>query len=67
MRKIIIVILAVFGISYQVSAQSKDFKLGKWTEIQNALIKELNAGYVDSLQVDRIPYIFQRKKTKTFR
>lgn len=54
MRKSLIIILAVFGISYQVSAQSKDFKLGQWTEIQNAIIKELNAGYVDSLQVDRI-------------
>lgn len=36
------------------SAQSKSFKLGQWTEIQNSIIKELNRSYVDSLPVDRI-------------
>ena len=35
-------------------AQSKSFKLGKWTEIQSAILKELNRNYVDSLPVDRI-------------
>ena len=35
-------------------AQSKSFSLGQWTEIQNAIIKELNNSYVDSLQVGRI-------------
>ena len=35
-------------------AQSKGFKLGKWTEIQNSIVKELNRSYVDSLPLDRI-------------
>lgn len=35
-------------------AQSKGFTLGKWVEIQNALLKELNYSYVDSLPIDRM-------------
>ena len=35
-------------------AQTKSFKLGKWTEIHGAILKELNRSYVDSLPVDRI-------------
>ena len=35
-------------------AQSKNFKLGQWTEIHNSIIKELNRSYVDSLPVDKI-------------
>ena len=34
--------------------QSRGFKLGQWSEIHNAIIKELNRSYVDSLPVDRI-------------
>lgn len=37
-----------------VFAQSQNFKLGKWTEIQNAVLKELSRSYVDTLPVDRI-------------
>ena len=37
-----------------VSAQSQTFRLGQWSEIHNALVKELNRSYVDSLPVDRI-------------
>ena len=37
-----------------LSAQSQSFRLGKWTEIHNALVKELNRSYVDTLPVDRI-------------
>lgn len=37
-----------------LSAQSKSFKLGQWTEIHNSILKELNRSYVDSLPVDRI-------------
>ena len=36
------------------SGQSNSFKLGKWTEIHNGIVKELNRSYVDSLPVDRI-------------
>lgn len=35
-------------------AQSESFKLGQWTEINNAILKELNRSYVDSLPLDRI-------------
>ena len=37
-----------------VDAQSKDFKLGQWMEIQHSIIKELTRSYVDTLPVDRI-------------
>lgn len=35
-------------------AQSRNFKLGKWTEIHSAILKELTTSYVDSLPVDDI-------------
>lgn len=40
--------------SHAVSAQSQSFKLGQWSEIHNAVLKELNRSYVDSLPIDRI-------------
>ena len=40
--------------SSAVSAQSQGFNLGQWSEIRNAIIKELNKSYVDSLPVSRI-------------
>ena len=40
--------------SVVLNAQSQSFKLGQWSEIQNAIVKELNRSYVDSLPVDRI-------------
>lgn len=43
-----------FVLGTAAFAQSNAFKLGKWTEIQNALLKELNRTYVDSLPVDRM-------------
>lgn len=46
------VILALVATSGY--AQSRSFKLAKWTEIQNSILKELNRSYVDTLQVDRI-------------
>ena len=46
---------AMIFVAYNVvDAQSKDFKLGQWVEIQNSIIKELNRSYVDTLPVDRI-------------
>ncbi|MBP5690194.1 MAG: S41 family peptidase [Bacteroidales bacterium] len=38
----------------QAGAQSKSFSFGKWVEIHNAILSELNLSYVDSLPVDRI-------------
>ena len=35
-------------------AQSRGFKLGQWTEIQNSIVRQLSLSYVDSLDVDRI-------------
>ncbi len=46
------VALAAFSIC--AGAQSKDFTLGKWVEVSNAILKELNRSYVDSLEVGRI-------------
>ena len=43
-----------FFSSSILSAQSHSFKLGQWAEINNAIIKELNRSYVDTLPVDRI-------------
>ena len=43
-----------FFALHNASAQSQSFKLGQWTEIQDAIVKELNRSYVDSLPVDRI-------------
>jgi len=58
MRKYIIknTIAVAFAIFFAgtASAQSKSFKLGQWSEIHNAIVKELNRSYVDSLPVDRI-------------
>ena len=43
-----------FFAAYTADAQSKSFKLGKWTEIHNSIVKELNRSYVDTLPVERI-------------
>ena len=46
---------AMIFVAYHIAdAQSKNFKLGQWVEIQNSIIKELNRSYVDTLPVDRI-------------
>ena len=52
MKKFLILIL--LGTSLCAGAQSPRFKLGKWTEIQTAILQELNRSYVDSLPIDRI-------------
>jgi len=53
MKKSILAI-ALLALSLAAPAQTKGFKLGKWTEIRSAILKELNRSYVDSLPVDRI-------------
>ena len=52
--KYILTALAAFLVSLSASAQSKSFSLGKWIELHNAILKELNRSYVDSLEVGRI-------------
>jgi len=46
--------VVVLAASTTLSAQSKNFKLGQWLEIENNIIRELNRSYVDSLPVDRV-------------
>ena len=43
-----------FASAITADAQSQNFKLGQWSEINNSIIKELNRSYVDSLPLDRI-------------
>lgn len=53
----IVIIMAaamIFSAQQYADAQSKNFKLGQWTEIHNSIVSELNRHYVDSLPVDRI-------------
>ena len=52
--KRICVVMAALAVTLSASAQSKSFTLGKWVEVQNAILKELNRSYVDSLEVGRI-------------
>ena len=47
-------LIALLGICLAAGAQSPRFKLGKWTEIQTAILQELTRSYVDSLPIDRI-------------
>lgn len=53
MKNTLFTILAIF-ISVSLFSQSRDFKLGQWVEINNAIIKELDRSYVDSLPLGRI-------------
>ena len=53
MKKTIIAVM-LLAATLSAGAQTKGFKLGKWTEIHSAILKELNRSYVDSLPVDRI-------------
>ena len=52
--KYILAVLTALAVTTAASAQSKSFSLGKWVEIHNAILKELNRSYVDSLEVGRI-------------
>ena len=48
------IIVLALSMSLSAGAQSKEFKLGQWTEIHNGIIKELSRSYVDSLPVDKM-------------
>ena len=56
MRRFYIACAAVFLMvaGQQAFAQSRDFKLGQWTEIHNAIVRELSRSYVDTLPVDKM-------------
>ena len=51
---ILLTIVAISAAAVTASAQSKNFKMGQWVEINNAILKELDASYVDSLPLSRI-------------
>lgn len=42
------------ALCFSAGAQSKNFDLGKWIETHNAILRELNRSYVDSLPLNRI-------------
>jgi len=45
----------IFGTAaFAQTSQSKGFTVGKWVEVQNGILRELNRSYVDSLPLDRI-------------
>ena len=48
------IVAAFLSTGIAANAQSKEFKLGQWTEIHNGIIKELSRSYVDSLPVDKM-------------
>lgn len=52
--KRILLSICLSAAAFACAAQSYNFKLGKWTEIQTAILRELSSSYVDSLPVDRI-------------
>lgn len=54
MKRVLAILSVVLFAPLVLNAQSRPFTLGKWVEIQNALLKELNYSYVDSLPVDRM-------------
>lgn len=55
MKKMLLAVLLLgAGVTANTFAQSRDFTMGKWIEIQSAILKELGRSYVDSLPVDRM-------------
>lgn len=53
MRKTTLLLAAVLLCTVSF-AQSRNFKSGKWSEIQSAIRKELSRSFVDSLPIDRM-------------
>ena len=54
MKRLFFLVAAITAFSVCAGAQSKNFSLGKWVEVHNAILKELSRSYVDSLEVGRI-------------
>lgn len=53
LRNILSAVVVIF-VAVNALGQSKSFRLGKWLEINDAILKELSRNYVDSLPLDRI-------------
>lgn len=54
MKRFTIIIALLTATVLSAQGQSNRFQLGKWTELQNAILNELSSSYVDSLPLDRI-------------
>lgn len=54
MKRNITAALLLVCAALTAGAQSRSFTLGKWIDLQGAILKELNRSYVDSLPVDRM-------------
>ena len=50
----ILTAIAALIITISSYGQSKTFELGRWIDVQNAILKELNASYVDTLPLARM-------------
>lgn len=55
-KTFICVLAGALTVAWTVPAagQTRNFKMGKWVEIENAILKELDRSYVDSLPIDRM-------------
>ncbi|MBQ2521148.1 MAG: S41 family peptidase [Bacteroidales bacterium] len=54
MKKMFVAAALFLAAAASSFSQSRDFTMGKWIEIQSAILKELGRSYVDSLPVDRM-------------
>ena len=54
MKRFAVILIAAAVLGVPAGAQSRQFTLGKWVEVHNAILKELSRSYVDSLEVGRI-------------
>lgn len=54
MARKLIFTAAAAALCVSAWAQTTAFNLGKWAEIQNSIVKELNRAYVDSLPLERM-------------
>ena len=54
MKKILTIFALASLLAGPLQAQSSSFTLGKWVEVNNAILKELSRSYVDSLELGRI-------------
>jgi len=53
MKKIAVSFFLLF-LALSSGAQSRNFTIGKWTEVNNAILKELEKSYVDTLPLNRM-------------
>ena len=54
MRKRILAIISLAVISFAATAQSANFDLAKSLDVQNSILKQLSANYVDSVQFGKL-------------